>query len=86
MNQRIQIQRLTPDEQRTVARAAELLDGYIDIIKEQVKAEDLQYHPYLPEIELTAEALRELIGTQPMGSTRFADEHLVLPQGGQHAA
>lgn len=54
--------RLTADERRTVERAAELLDGYVDIIKEQVKAEDLQYHPYLPQIELTAEALRDLIG------------------------
>lgn len=77
--------RLTDDERRTVERAAELLDGYIDLIKEQVKAEDLQYHPYLPEIELTAEALRDLIGlkSEPMS---FAEAHLLLPHGDHHAA
>ncbi len=41
--------------------AVEILDRYASFIRDWVKAEDLEMHPYLPQIELVADYLREII-------------------------
>jgi hypothetical protein len=46
-------------ERQTVERAADLLEHYAAFINEEKP--DLERHPYVPELETTAESLRELI-------------------------
>jgi len=48
------------DERYTIERAADLLEGYADWIKRTVMSAQIEEHPYLPEIEGTAEDLRAL--------------------------
>ncbi len=50
---------LDEDQLHTVALAADLLEHYAAYINE-VKPDDIERHPYLPEIELTAADLRVL--------------------------
>jgi hypothetical protein len=45
-------------ERGVIADAADLLDQYAEFIRRDVKADDLERHPYLPLIEETAAALR----------------------------
>lgn len=45
------------DDLHTIERAADLLEGYAAYIRND-GAENLQYHPYLPEVDMTAEGLR----------------------------
>lgn len=51
------------DDQHTIDRAAELLEHYVDFIKE-VKPDDIERHPYLPEIEMVAQDLRAMATQQ----------------------
>lgn len=44
----------------SVLEAAELLDRYAAFIRDEVKADDLERHPYLPAIEQAASDLRAL--------------------------
>lgn len=46
-------------EVETITDAADLLDRYASFIR-TVKADDLELHPYLPEVERVAEELRAL--------------------------
>lgn len=42
------------------SHAADILDQYASFIRNDVKADDFERHPYVPEIEETAQALRDL--------------------------
>lgn len=48
------------DDLYAIERAADLLEKYRDFIRADVTSADIERHPYLPEIETTAEALRVL--------------------------
>lgn len=54
---------LSQGERTTVDRAADLLEHYASFINE-VKPDDIERHPYVPELETTAESLRELLTAQ----------------------
>lgn len=41
--------------------AADMLERYADFIRRDVKADDLERHPYLPELERIAAAMRAAI-------------------------
>lgn len=47
-----------PDFAAAAPDAADMLDSYARFIREHVKADDLELHPYLPEIERVAGELR----------------------------
>lgn len=49
---------VAPDFAEIAPDAADLLERYAAFIRENVKADDLEMHPYLPEVERVAEALR----------------------------
>jgi hypothetical protein len=48
------------DQIYTLDRAADLLEGYAEFIRSDVMSADIERHPYLPEIDGTAEDLRAL--------------------------
>jgi hypothetical protein len=50
-----------PDFAEAAPDAADLLEHYADFIRTSVKADDLELHPYLPNIERTASDLRAAI-------------------------
>jgi hypothetical protein len=41
-----------------MSRAADFLEQYADFIRHEVKADDIEAHPYLPELEDVAAELR----------------------------
>lgn len=47
------------DDRWTIDRAADFLEGYADHIR-SVGADNLQYWPYLPEVEMVAKDLRKI--------------------------
>lgn len=53
------------DDQWTLDRAADLLKGYADHVR-SVGGNELQYWPYLPEIEFVIEGLREIAAAPVM--------------------
>lgn len=57
---RPEVHRLSKGELRAVERAADLLEHYAAFIN-KVKPDEIELHPYVPELEITAESLRELI-------------------------
>lgn len=63
-----QIERSDEDDQYTIDRAADLLEHYVDFIKE-VKPDDIERHPYLPEIEMVAQDLRAMATQQSYPAT-----------------
>lgn len=50
-----------PDYAAVAPDAADLLSRYADFIRQSVKADELERHPYLPEIERVVEDLRAAI-------------------------
>lgn len=63
------------DEQWAVDRGADLLEHYAEYIG-RVKPEDIEAHPYLPELEQVAKDLRAL-------SKRMSADGVAIPRGGQ---
>jgi len=64
------------------SHAADMLDQYASFIRNDVKADDFERHPYVPEIEETAQALRDL-ATPARGGDELRealDEALALIQ------
>ncbi len=59
-----------------VATAVELLEQYAGFIRGDVKADDLERHPYLPLIEQTIAALATQPATPQEGETREPMAHL----------
>lgn len=54
--------RLSKSELQTVERAAHLLEQYAAFIDSgEVKLNDIERHPYVPELQTTSESLRDLI-------------------------
>lgn len=51
----------SPDYAAVAPDAADLLEQYADFIRHSVKADDLEAHPYLPEIDRVVEDLRAAI-------------------------
>lgn len=47
------------------ANAVEMLERYADFIRDHVKADDIEMHPYLPELEDTISALAAMGSTKP---------------------
>jgi len=63
-----------PDYAKSAPDAADLLEHYADFIRREVKADDLERHPYLPLIEQTAADLRAAIAKATPTDTKPAGE------------
>jgi len=61
---RPEVHRLSKSELQTIERAAHLLEQYAAFI-DKVKPVDFELHPYVPELETTAESLREILAAEP---------------------
>lgn len=64
-----------------ITDAADLLDRYASFIR-TVKADDLELHPYLPEVERVAEALRAGRGWKPIESAPKDGTWIITAGGG----